>query len=91
MSIDALTAKVTLLRELQQQADDIAAQIESIKDIIKGEMYERSTEELTGPGWRATWKNVKSTRLDTKALKAAEPETYARYSRETVQTRFSVK
>lgn len=91
MSTNELTAKVTALRELQAQIEQLTQEAESIRDIIKGEMYRQDTETLSGPGWVATWKNVKSSRLDSKALKAAEPALYARYSRETVTCRFCIR
>lgn len=91
MSINELTIKVNTLRELQSQIEQLTAEAEAIRDAIKNEMYQMETEELSGPGWKATWKNVKSSRLDSKALKAAEPALYAKYSKETVTCRFFVR
>lgn len=38
-----------------------------------------------------TWKTVRSNRLDTKALKAAHPEIYQEFARESSYRRFSIK
>lgn len=91
MSTTDITALIERYRLLTREADDIAAEIESIKDSIKAEMVAQATETLTGPGWKATWANVRTTRLDSKALKAEEPELYARYSKSTTQTRFTIR
>ncbi len=40
---------------------------------------------------RVSWKNVTSVRLDSKALKAEDPETYQKYAKESSYRRFLVK
>ena len=88
MSIKELDSKVTALRELQSEADRISAEIEALKDELKAEMVARGEEILTGNGWKASWKIVESTRFDSKALKAADPATYARFTVATRTSRF---
>lgn len=70
-------------RQKQEQA-------EAIKDVIKFVMIEKETEEISGSGWRATWHNTKTERIDSKALKAALPEVYQEYSKTTMSTRFTL-
>lgn len=91
MSTSELTAKVNALRELQAQIEQLTQEAEAIRDAIKGEMYRQDTEELSGPGWKATWKNVVSSRLDTKSLQAELPEIAARFTRKTVTCRFCIR
>lgn len=91
MSTNELTAKVNALRELQAQIEHLTQEAEAIRDAIKGEMYRQDTEELSGPGWKATWKNVTSSRLDTKALQSELPEIAARFTRKTVTCRFCIR
>lgn len=79
MSIFELDASVKELRELQALIDEANAQIEAIKDMIKLRMVDDRTEVLQGNGWKATWHTVTSTRLDSKALKAAYPELVAQH------------
>lgn len=90
MSIYELDAKVRDLRELQDQIEQLTAEAEAIKDAIKQKMVDEGTEVLEGNGWKATWHAVTSSRLDTKALKAADPETFARYTRESTVCRFTL-
>ena len=85
-----MSNKVKELRELRHMAEELAAEIEAIQDTIKTEMTARDVDTLTGDDWRVTWKEVKSTRLDTTALKKALPEIAAQYTKTTSTRRFCV-
>ena len=85
-----LSNKVKEMRELRHMAEELAAEIEAIQDTIKTEMTARDVDTLTGDDWRVTWKEVKSTRLDTTALKKALPEIAAQYTKTTSTRRFCV-
>ena len=86
MSIQEIDVKVKELRELQAMVEEATAQIEAIK--LK--MVDEGTEVLQGDGWKATWHTVTSSRLDSKALKAAHPDLVAQYSKATSTTRFTL-
>lgn len=88
MSIDVMNAKVKELRELRRMADELAEEIESLQDEIKAEMTAREVDTLTGLDWKISWKAVKSSRLDGKALKAALPDVAAQFTKETTSRRF---
>ena len=90
MSIQEIDMKVKELRELQAMVEEATAQIEAIKDSIKLKMVDEGTEVLQGDGWKATWHTVTTSRLDSKALKAAFPELVAQYSKVTSTTRFTL-
>lgn len=47
-------------------------------------------EELRAGEYKVTWKPVTSTRVDTKALKAAAPELVERFTKVTTARRFCV-
>lgn len=90
MSIQEIDLKVKELRELQALVAETTAQIEAIKDAIKLKMVNEGTEVLQGSGWKATWHTVTSSRLDSKALKAAHPNLVAQYSKPSITTRFTL-
>lgn len=90
MSIQEIDLKVKELRELQAIVEEATAQMEAIKDAIKLKMVDEGTEVLQGNGWKATWHTVISSRLDSKALKAAYPDLVARYSKPSTTTRFTL-
>ncbi len=90
MSIQEIDLKVKELLELQALVDEATAQMEAIKDAIKLKMADEGTEVLQGDGWKATWHTVTSSRLDSKALKAAHPDLVAQYSKPSITTRFTL-
>lgn len=90
MSIQEIDMEVKELRELQALVDEATAQMEAIKDVIKLKMVDEGTEVLQGNGWKATWHTVTSSRLDSKALKAAHPDLVAQYSKPSITTRFTL-
>ena len=90
MSIQEIDIKVKELLELQAMVEEATAQIEAIKDSIKLKMVDEGTEVLQGDGWKATWHTVTTSRLDSKALKAAHPDLVAQYSKTTSTTRFTL-
>lgn len=83
-----MDSKVMILRELQSEIERMTAEAEAIKDELKAQMVEQGSEVLSGNGWKASWKVVESSRLDTKALKAAMPEVAARFTVSTRTSRF---
>lgn len=90
MSIFEMDAKAKTYFDLMEQIDQLTAEAEAIKDYIKSAMMEIEQEEITGHGWRATWHNTKSNRLDSKKLKAERPEVYEAYTVSTTGTRFTL-
>ena len=88
MSMNEMERKVKELRELRSMADDLAAEIAAIEDELKAHMRDNGTDELRGSTFKITWKEVTSSRLDSKALKAAVPELVARFTKTTTSRRF---
>ena len=90
MSMNELEAKVAQLRELRRMAEELAGEIAATEDALKAYMAANSTDELYGPSFKITWKEVTSSRLDGKALKSAAPELWQRFSKQTTARRFVV-
>lgn len=88
MSRNELAVKLHELRELQALIEEAQAEAEAIKDEVKTFMGE--LEELRAGEYKVTWKTVKSSRLDTAALKKAAPELVAAFTKETSTRRFVV-
>lgn len=88
MSTKELESKIRELRELQALIEEAQAEAEAIKNTIKATMGD--SEEVWAGGYRVTWKNVESARIDTKALKAAAPDLVARFTKTTITRRFCV-
>ena len=88
MGIHEIEAKTRELRQLQALIEEATAEAEAIKDAIKAAMGD--TEELRAGEYKITWKAVTSSRLDSKALRAAAPELVERFTRTTTTRRFCV-
>lgn len=88
MSERELTAKIKELREMQRMAEEAAALAEAIKDELKAFMGD--SEELCAGEYKVTWKSVKSSRMDTAALRKAMPEIAAAFTKETTTRRFCI-
>lgn len=90
MSSTEIQTKVRELRELQRMADELATEMEAVKDALKAHLDAQGVDSLAGVDYLVTWKKVTSARLDGKALKAALPEIAAQYTRQTTARRFVV-
>ena len=90
MSMSELESKVAELWELRRMQDELAAEIAATEDSLKAYMTANGADELHGSSFRITWKKVASSRLDSKALKAAAPELWQRFSKQTTTRRFIV-
>ena len=88
MSINEIESKVRELRQLQALIEEAQAEAENIKDAIKAHMGD--SEELRAGEYKVTWKAVTSSRLDSKALKAALPDVVERFTKTTTSRRFCV-
>ncbi|MBQ7801527.1 MAG: hypothetical protein IJ375_04310 [Oscillospiraceae bacterium] len=88
MSMNEMEVKVNELRELRRMADELAGEITALEDSLKAQMTATGTDEISGPSFKITWKEVTSSRLDSKALKVAAPELWQRFSKQTTSRRF---
>ena len=88
MSMNDLENKVAELRELRRMQDELAAEIAATEDELKAYMAANNTDTLHGPSFKITWKEVTSSRLDGKALKAAAPTIWEQFAKQTTTRRF---
>lgn len=88
MSMNELNATAQNLISVRQMIEELQAEAEALTDKIKAAMVEQGTEALQGNGWKATWRNVNSSRFDSKSFKQDRADLYSQYSRATTTTRF---
>lgn len=88
MSINEMEAKARELRQLQSLIEEAQAEAEALKDAIKAAMGD--SESVQAGEYKITWKPVKSSRIDTVALKKALPDVAERFTKETTVRRFTV-
>ena len=72
----------------RQMIEELQTETEALTDRLKTAMIEQGTEALQGDGWKATWRNVNSSRFDSKSFKQDHADLYSQYSKATTTTRF---
>lgn len=90
MSTENLERKIKELHELQRMAEEITAEMESIKDEIKAAMTAQNTDTITAGEYRVRWTAVTSRRFDTTAFKKVYSDLYNQFTKESVTRRFSI-
>ena len=90
MSESELNTTARDLLAVRAMIAELEAEAEALTDKIKGAMVDRGQEVLTGDGWKASWKNVNSSRFDSKAFKADHTDLYTEYSKPTTTCRFLI-
>ena len=78
MSIMDLAAKAQELQELKRMREELEAEIEAAQDAIKAAMGDQ--QAIAAGAYKITWTPVTTSRLDTRALKAALPDVAARFT-----------
>lgn len=84
-----INATMTELAEYIRLGEEVAANIEALKDQLKAYMQATGTDTISGTGHKAAYKTVTSNRLDTAALKRDLPDVAQQYTRATETRRFT--
>ena len=90
MSMNELNQVGRDLLAVRAMIAELEAEAESLTDQIKAAMVDRGQEVISCPSWSASWKNVTSSRFDSKAFKAAQPDVYNAFTKKTTTTRFTI-
>lgn len=77
------------LAEYIRMGEEVAANIESLKDALKSHMTAQGVDAIQGNEHKASYKSVASSRIDTTALKTALPDIAAQYTKTTESKRFT--
>lgn len=88
MSTQELNSTARDLMSVRAMIAELEAEAEALTDKLKAVMVERGEEVLNGDGWKASWKNVSSSRFDSKRFKADHADLYGHYSKAVTTTRF---
>lgn len=90
MSQNEIITTVEELQELRRMQEELEAEITALQDRIKAHMDASGVDQLTAGAFKVSWKEVKSSRMDTSALKKALPELAQQFTRTTTTRRFTV-
>ena len=84
------TNRFNKLDAINAQIDELQKQADAIRDEIKKDMDARGVDQIEAGGRVARWKEIISNRFDSKAFKAAAPDTYKAYCKESRSKRFTI-
>lgn len=82
--------RVKKLQEIEAQRKALEEQAEAIKTELREDLESKGVDELKTKNFLIRWKEVISNRLDGKALKAAFPDVYSQFTKQTSCRRFTV-
>lgn len=90
MSTIELSTVIEKLKEWEAIQAEAAAEVESLKDLVKAEMNSRGVEELEAGQYIARFTTVLSNRFDSTAFKRDFPQEYRDYTKQVTSRRFSI-
>ena len=90
MSNNTIEKKIAELKELEEMADELKSEIETIKDELKSVLVEQDVEELVVGSSIIRYTTVLSQRFDSTQLKKKLPEIYTAYLKQVTSKRFSI-
>lgn len=82
--------RVKKLQEIEAQQKALEAQAEAIRAELKAELEAQGEDEHHTGNFIIRWKEIISSRLDSKALKAAFPDIAGQFTRQTTSKRFTI-
>ncbi len=85
-----LDNRVKRLQGIEAQVKELEAQAEAIRAELKADLESKGEDEHNTGSFIIRWKEIITSRLDSKALKAALPDVLNTYSRESISRRFTI-
>ena len=82
--------RIKKLNALEEQIAQLQEQADVIKGELKVDLEEKGLEELKTKNFLIRWKEIVSSRLDGKALKAAFPDIAGQFTKQTISRRFTI-
>ena len=82
--------RIKKLQGLEAQVKDLEAQAEAIRAELKADLESKGENEHNTGSFIIRWKEIITSRLDSKALKSALPDVFESFSRESSSRRFTI-
>ena len=91
MANNELIKKVEEIKELEELLEEVKANMEDLKDVLKAEMLKQGTEEMDLDGrYIVRWTSQLASRFDTKRFKEEYKDLYLSFTKEVSSKRFSI-
>lgn len=85
-----LNNRITKLQAIEAQQKELEAQAEAIRAELKADLERKGEDEHNTGSFIIRWKEIISSRLDSKALKAALPDVYGQFCKASTSRRFTI-
>lgn len=82
--------RIKKLQAIEAQIKELEEQAENLKSEIKADMEGKGVDEIRTKSFIVRWKEIISSRLGSKALKAALPDVYEMYAKPSTSRRFTI-
>lgn len=82
--------RIRKLQELEAQQKELEAAADAIRAELKADLEEKGLEELQTKNFILRWKEIVSSRLDGKSLKATFPDIYSQFCKASSSRRFTI-
>ena len=82
--------RIRKLQELEAQQKELEAAADAIRAELKADLEEKGLDELQTKNFILRWKEIVSSRLDGKGLKAAFPDIYSQFCKVSCSRRFTI-
>ena len=82
--------RITKLQGIEAQMKELEAQAEAIRAELKVDLESKGKDEHNTGYFILRWKEIISSRLDSKALKAALPDVYGQFCKASTSRRFTI-
>lgn len=90
MTDKQLNNRIAKLQSIEARMKELEDAAEKIRTEIKADLEAKGEDEHNTGSFIIRWKEIISRRLDSKALKAALPDVFTAYSKESSTRRFSI-
>ena len=82
--------RINKLQGIEAQVKELEAQAEAIRAELKADLESKGEDEHNTGCFILRWKEIISSRLDSKALKAALPDVYGQFCKASTSRRFTI-
>ena len=89
VELQGFDEKLKRREEVLQLMEKLEKEQKQIEQEIK--LYMKDSEQAFSQGYKVSWSNVDTARIDTKRLKEEEPELYKKFLKVTSARRFTIK
>lgn len=90
MTFVDINTKLAVREALKMQIKRLEAEVNALEADVKDEMKREGVDELRTGYFVVNWKTTNRTILDSKKLKATEPDVWTKYSKASATTTFTV-